>query len=133
MMNDEDDESGVTEIQHSAFIIHHFIYSSSSSSSANSLRSTSEPPEPGIGLPCSSKAMPKSSPMPCRISLISFRDFLPKFFVASISRSERWTRSRMERMLAFFRQLYDLTDSSSSSTERSSTSFLGSGGRSMFW
>ncbi len=43
--------------------------------------------------------------MPVRISLISFRDFLPKFFVFSISPSVFCTSSRIVRMFAFFRQL----------------------------
>src|SRR5882724_5889599 len=78
----------------------------SSNSSSSPPRSSIEPsPEPGIGLPCSSNCMPKSSPIPRRMSRISVNDFLPKFFVASISRSERWTRSRIVLIPAFFRQL----------------------------
>src|SRR2546421_4969287 len=96
--------------------VSHYAYSSSS---GYSLVSPSRPPVPGIGLPCASNSMPKSNPMPLRMSLISFNDFLPKFLVASISRSERCTRSRMVLIPAFFRQLYERTESSSSSTERS--------------
>ena len=54
--------------------------------------------------------------MLCRISLISFNDFRPKFLVLSISASVFCTSSRIVRMFAFFRQLYERTDSSSSST-----------------
>ena len=54
--------------------------------------------------------------MVVRISLISLSDFRPKFFVFSISPSVFCTSSRIVRMFAFFRQLYERTDSSSSST-----------------
>ena len=43
--------------------------------------------------------------MLCRISLISFNDLRPKFFVFSISPSVFCTSSRIVRMFAFFRQL----------------------------
>src|SRR5690348_14468553 len=52
-----------------------------------------------------STRMPRLSPIVCRISLISLRLFLPKFFVFSISASVLFTSSRMVRMFAFFRQL----------------------------
>ena len=68
--------------------------------------------------------MPRLRPIVCRISLISFRLFLPKFFVFSISPSVFCTSSRMVRILAFLRQLYDRTDSSSSSTDLSRFSLL---------
>src|SRR5712692_1105284 len=55
--------------------------------------------------PCSSNFMPRPRPILCRISLISFSDLRPKFFVFSISFSLFWTSSRMLWMLAFFRQL----------------------------
>ena len=58
-----------------------------------------------------------------RISLISLSDLRPKFFVFSISPSVFCTSSRMVRMFAFFRQLYERTDSSSSSTLLSRFSF----------
>ena len=58
-----------------------------------------------------------------RISLISFSDLRPKFLVLSISGSVFCTSSLMVRMLAFLRQLYDRTDSSSSSTLLSRCSF----------
>ena len=61
--------------------------------------------------------------MPARISLISFSDLRPKFFVFSISASVFCTSSRMVLMFAFFRQLYERTDSSSSSTLLSRFSF----------
>src|SRR6185503_3290244 len=97
-----------------------YCTASANSSFSSSPRSSTAPsPDPGIGLPCSSNCIPKSSPIPRRMSRISPRDFLPKFFVASISRSERCTRSRIVLMPAFFRQLYERTESSSSSTERS--------------
>ena len=48
--------------------------------------------------------------------MISLSDLRPKFFVFSISGSVFCTSSRMVRMLAFFRQLYERTESSSSST-----------------
>ena len=57
-----------------------------------------------------------SAPSSCRISLISLSDLRPKFLVLSISPSVFCTSSRIVRMFAFFRQLYDRTESSSSST-----------------
>ena len=51
-----------------------------------------------------------------RISLISLSDLRPKFLVLSISPSVFWTSSLSVRMFAFLRQLYDRTESSSSST-----------------
>src|SRR4029450_5163337 len=67
--------------------------------------------------------MPRESPISPRIVLISFRDFLPKFFVLSSSDSVFWTRSAMVRMLAVLRQLDARTESSSSSTLRKRCSF----------
>ena len=55
--------------------------------------------------------------------MISFSDLRPKFFVLSISASVFCTSSRIVRMFAFFRQLYERTDSSSSSTLLSRFSF----------
>src|SRR4030043_31883 len=63
-----------------------------------------------------STLIPRRSPIPCSISFISLSDLRPKFFVLSISCSVFCTRSAMVFMSAFFRQLYDLTESSSSST-----------------
>src|SRR6476659_1677601 len=83
--------------------------SANSSFPSSSPRSSTAPsPDPGIGLPCSSNCIPKSRPIPRRISRISPRDFLPKFLVASISRSERCTRSRIVLMLAFFNRAIQL-------------------------
>ncbi len=45
--------------------------------------------------------IPRLSPIVVRISLISFKDLRPKFFVLSISASVFATSSRMVRMLAF--------------------------------
>ena len=73
--------------------------------------------------------MPRLRPIVCRISLISFRLFRPKFFVLSISASVFCTSSRIVRMFAFLRQLYDRTDSSSSSTHLSRFSLLDAGAR----
>ena len=78
-----------------------------------------------------SSFMPRPRPISARISLISFKDFRPKFLVFSISASVFCTRSPMVLMLAFCRQLAERTDSSSSSTDRkrfsfSFSSFLGS-------
>src|SRR5207244_9299346 len=70
-----------------------------------------------------SMRIPRLRPMLCRISLISFSDLRPKFFVFNISPSVFCTSSRMVRMFAFFRQLYDRTDSSSCSTLLSRFSF----------
>ena len=58
-----------------------------------------------------------------RMSLISFSDLRPKFLVLSISTSVFCTSSLIVRMSAFLRQLYDRTDSSSSSTLFSRFSF----------
>src|SRR5688572_5776069 len=60
---------------------------------------------PATGRPCSSSRIPRASPIPPRISLISFRDFRPKFLVFSISASVLMTSSPIVRILAFFRQL----------------------------
>src|SRR3990170_7268972 len=60
--------------------------------------------------------IPKDNPMTANRALISFRDFLPKFFVSSISVSDFWTRSAIVNILAFFRQLAERTDNSNSST-----------------
>jgi len=49
--------------------------------------------------------IPKESPISPRISLISLRDFLPKFLVFSISPSDFWTRSAIVRMSAPRKQL----------------------------
>ena len=72
---------------------------------------------------CSSR-MPNPNPSSVRMSLISWRDFRPKFLVRSISGSLFWTSSRMVRMLAFFRQLDERTESSSSSTLLSKCSLV---------
>src|SRR6266850_4955024 len=69
------------------------------------------------GLPCSSSFMPRERPILERISLISLSDLRPKFFVLSISASVFVTSSPIVRIFAFFRQLYDRTDNSSSSTD----------------
>ncbi len=61
-----------------------------------------------------------------RISLISFSDLRPKFFVFSISCSVRCTSSPMRVMFAFWRQFAERTESSSSSTERKRFSLSGS-------
>src|SRR5207237_7849710 len=71
-----------------------------------------------------STRMPRLRPIVCRISLISFRLLRPKFFVFSISASVFCTSSRIVRMFAFLRQLYDRTESSSSSTLLSRFSLL---------
>src|SRR5207253_1561094 len=76
--------------------------------------------------PRSSNFIPRLRPILCRISLISLSDFRPKFLVFSISFSLFCTSSRMLWMFAFFRQLYERTESSSSSTERSKCSRRGS-------
>src|SRR5882724_7660347 len=76
--------------------------------------------------PCSSNFMPRLRPIFTSMSLISFSDLRPKFFVFSISFSLFCTSSRMVWMLAFFRQLYERTESSSSSTLRSRCSRRGS-------
>src|SRR5215470_7490017 len=58
--------------------------------------------------PCQSspsRFIPRLSPMLVRISLISLRDFRPKFLVLSISGSFFWTSSPMVLILAFFKQL----------------------------
>src|SRR5580704_13714519 len=55
--------------------------------------------------PCSSNFMPRLRPILVSISLISLSDFLPKFFVFSISFSLFCTSSRMVWMFAFFKQL----------------------------
>src|SRR5678809_1030711 len=68
--------------------------------------------------------MPRLRPILCRISLISLSDLRPKFFVLSISASVFCTSSRIVRMFAFLRQLYERTDSSSSSTLLSRFSLL---------
>src|SRR5215813_4417117 len=79
-----------------------------------------------------SSFIPRESPISARISLISFRDFRPKFLVFSISASVRWTRSPMVLMFACCRQLALRTLSSSSSTlrKRFSLSFASSFGAS---
>src|SRR5262249_26023716 len=69
------------------------------------------------GRPCSSTFIPSCRPMLCRISLISLRDLRPKFLVLSISASVFVTNSPIVRILAFFRQLYERTESSNSSTD----------------
>src|SRR5574339_1253552 len=65
-----------------------------------------------------SSLTPRLRPMSVKISLISFNDFLPKFFVFSISASDFCTRSAIVLMLAFFKQFAALTDNSSSFTLR---------------
>src|SRR5437879_5581844 len=60
---------------------------------------------PGTALPCSSIFMPRLSPIEERISLISFSDLRPKFFVFSISASVFCTSSPMVWIFAFFKQL----------------------------
>ena len=62
--------------------------------------------------------------MVCRISLISFSDLRPKFLVLSISPSLFCTSSRIVRIFAFLRQLYERTESSSSSTLLSRCSLI---------
>ena len=53
-----------------------------------------------------------------RISLISLRDFFPKFLVFNISASVFCTKSAIVLILAFFRQLAARTDNSNSFTLR---------------
>ena len=48
-----------------------------------------------------STVIPRVRPIDASVSLISLRDFRPKFFVLSISDSVRWTNSPMNRMFAF--------------------------------
>ena len=57
----------------------------------------------------SSSFMPRDSPIPPRISLISFRDFRPKFFVFSISASVFCTSSPMVRMFVGGQQVHPPT------------------------
>ena len=77
----------------------------------------------GFGLPLcgedpSSIFVPNESPISVRISLISLRDFFPKFFVRSISPSDFCTRSAIVLIFAFLRQLAARTDNSNSFTLR---------------
>src|ERR1039457_4086242 len=51
---------------------------------------------PGTAFPCSSIFMPRLRPIELRISLISFSDFRPKFFVFSISASVFCTSSPID-------------------------------------
>src|SRR3979490_818187 len=51
---------------------------------------------PGTAFPCSSIFMPRLRPIEERISLISFSDFRPKFFVFRISASVFCTNSPMD-------------------------------------
>src|ERR1019366_6491555 len=51
---------------------------------------------PGTALPCSSIFIPRLNPIEERISLISFSDFRPKFFVFSISASVFCTSSPID-------------------------------------
>src|SRR3954469_13366830 len=50
---------------------------------------------PGTALPCSSIFMPRLKPIEDRISLISFSDLRPKFFVFSTSASVFFTNAPM--------------------------------------
>ena len=76
--------------------------------------------------------MPRLRPIDVRISLISFSDLRPKFFVFSMSASVFCTSSRIVRMFAFLRQLYERTESSSSSTLLSRCSLIEEAGDTPF-
>src|SRR5690606_26799561 len=66
-----------------------------------------------------SRRIPSDRPREARTSLISVRDFLPRFGVLSSSTALRWIRSSIWYMFSAFRQLAELTVSYRSSTGRS--------------